>query len=65
MTLPVDKERVKSAYMCAQVVIDKESDIRLIWGAACVKTPILANIYETQCLLNIASLMRYLVNIIV
>ena len=30
----------------------------------CVKTPILANIYEThRCLLNITSLMRYLVNI--
>ena len=33
-------------------------------GCVCVKTPILANVYEThRCLLNIASLTRYLVNI--
>ena len=35
-----------------------------LWGTVCVKTPILANIYEThRCLLNIASLIPYLVNI--
>ena len=35
----------------------------ILWGAVCVKTPILANIYETyRCLLNIAFTVRYLVN---